>query len=303
MYNKQVSFVQQLYINNLEDNLVHLYYLDMFYAGSKLTDQNTIYFDIGANIGIFSFSMIRNGFDCYAFEPHPYYTKTLKLRKKLLQLEKIMKPWSKFGQLHIIEQPISDSQKNIDFFIHKFKSGSHSIKYNHVVQDGIDAIERVIKMTSISLDYYYFSILKLGSDKNVFIKIDVESAEWDVIRGAKSFIELIKPDLFIEVQTFGHDCSLKKISDYLLSIGYHLYAPPNLQAKFHNGKLISWVQNKHTDVLFSVKNLDSSKLLSLPRILSRKEKLARLVKNIFKFNLADLHHQSIRKPYDTTTNY
>lgn len=74
---------------------------------------------------------------------------------------------------------------------------------------------KVMTVSCLSLDDY-FSFPRSRTD---FIKMDVEGAEGDVLKGAKAIITLYRPTMMIELHNVGH-AATHPVALYLRQIGY-----------------------------------------------------------------------------------
>lgn len=267
---------------------------NMFLAARLLAHgRNTIFFDIGANIGMFTFYVIRSGFECHTFEPHPYYQQVLQTRRRLLGLEQIFRS---VGRIYLNNLAISNRSGPAQLFHHGGKPGSHSMIRDLVIAEG-EKNPNAFAIEETTLDQYV-SAFSWSAETHFFLKIDVEGVEADVIRGGLGFIQRVKPDLFIEVRGQADGNTFKEIADMLLPMGYLIYGDEYLTIEVRDGKLANWSDFTHADILFSVRQIDTSPFACGWPILSRSAKFMRLFKRLFLLQFADLHHLAIRKPYD-----
>lgn len=165
------------------------------------------FYDIGANVGIFSldFLSFNETNHVHAFEPNPAVFLCLKKTKEYNQIE----------LLHVFDYALSDrsgiAQLTFDP-LSPAKGGLHPIrhgKYNHELEyDGISAT------VDVKIDTLDSIILKCEIPPDI-IKIDAEGEELSILKGAKTICERYQPILFFE-------CSKNKeeIHSLLLSYGY-----------------------------------------------------------------------------------
>lgn len=145
---------------------------------------DVVFFDIGANIGMFSFFVARAGSDCHIFEPHPYYYRVLQTRARWLSLERLFR---RLGNLYINNIALSNRVGQGTLYHHSTKPGSHSLDREMVVGEG-DLTPKPIPVEMITLDQYV-SGKSFKKGGNFFLKVDVEGAEADMITGGMGFIE------------------------------------------------------------------------------------------------------------------
>ena len=155
---------------------------------------NDIIFDIGANIGIYTLIFSKYAKKVYAFEPLPrnyyYLQRTLNING--------------VENVHIINKAISDRTRTLYFE----KGDSWAT--------GSISNEGEIKISSITLDNFCDSN-KISPD---FLKIDVEGAEYSVLKGAKNILSKNKPGILIEIH--GTDTKIKCF-EYLKELDYNYF--------------------------------------------------------------------------------
>jgi FkbM family methyltransferase len=135
----------------------------------SLISKDTLFMDVGANVGLFSSIAISRGAKVLAFEPHPH-------------IRNILKENLSGNNIEIYEYAASDKEEEVKLFISK-EPGSHSLK----LEGG-----KYILVKSLMID-------SLISKKVNLVKIDVEGAELKAIKGMRKILENHKPDLIIEV--------------------------------------------------------------------------------------------------------
>jgi len=138
---------------------------------SHLIENNCIFIDIGANIGLFSsifsrYQNLLNNFTIYAFEANP---------DTYIRLKENAKEHN-FKAFNIA---LSDHKGTLDFLdgavSHVFTTVNNSSSYN--IQS------KPLKINCDCLDSFKFE------GKKIILKIDVEGQEFEVLKGAKSFFE------------------------------------------------------------------------------------------------------------------
>jgi len=264
---------------------------NMFLAAEKFAEKNTIFIDIGANIGLFSFNIIRNGFRCIAFEPHPEYFKILCRRKFWFDIERIFK--SNLGELSIDNTAISSGESSQKLWHHDSKPGSHSLDRDRVIQEnGNPHDSYIVKLNSLDK---VFNNKKFDKDQHFFIKIDVEGHEKKVIDGGIEFIKKYKPDIFVEVSSSKTHNSLLEIKETLSGYGYKLLIHDKFRTSSSH-ELFTEVNN--IDVIFSCKKKECVSISCGYPYLSKTQKIRRLFKRIFFLQLSELNYEAISKPYD-----
>jgi FkbM family methyltransferase len=146
-----------------------------------------VFFDIGANMGYYTATLARNFETIVAFEPHP---QNLRMLKSTIAA----------GKLHNVitrNEAVSDVDGMAILHFQR-KRGEHSIMKTEGVQQ--------LAVRTMKLD----SIVKQPVD---LVKVDVEGAEWKVIRGGESSMRAGKI-LRWEIEVDNPNTK-KEIEDYL----------------------------------------------------------------------------------------
>ena len=159
-----------------------------------------VFLDIGANVGKYSIMLgKRMGVDgrVLAFEPEPNNIKSL---KKNIELNRV-------NNIDIIEKACSNSKGEIDFYLSSNNTGGHSItaKTNNKITVQADTLDNILKERGVS--------------RVDMVKIDVEGAEYLVLRGASIMLRKFRPKIIFE--SWGSE-SYNKIKDILIPNGYKI---------------------------------------------------------------------------------
>ena len=148
----------------------------------KLIDKNTVFYDIGANIGWYSINLAKlvRGIKVFAFEPIPKTFGFLEKNVKINQMQNIES--YNFG--------FSNKEDELKFFYYPEGTGNASIA-------NVSGRENVQKITcKVKRLDDFVAEKKTGID---FIKCDVEGAELLVFQGGIHSIEEFKPIIFTEM--------------------------------------------------------------------------------------------------------
>jgi FkbM family methyltransferase len=154
---------------------------------------NGLFLDIGSNIGRWAIFVAKENplIEVYAFEPEPSNFISLKKNIALNKLKNIVPNnlacGSKTGQ--------------VPLFLSESNTGGHSLAWK---------TKKKIQVKSDTVDSVIYSKNKIVS----LVKIDVEGAELDVLKGLKKILVRDKPKLIIESYDF------KKIMSFLKTYGY-----------------------------------------------------------------------------------
>lgn len=185
-----------------------------------LLNKDGIFVDIGANLGqyIYVVSKLIKQENIIAFEPNPELSNRL---KKL------------FKKIHVNEIALSDVPGNTKFKIPIFHDklihtrGTLKIEHN---EDG-ETDYKILNVKIDTLDNLADSISKPVS----FVKIDVEGAEYDVIKGADLFIKKHNPILMIEIEQRHHNEPISLfLKDFTAKYNYSCYYFDTIQQKLMN---------------------------------------------------------------------
>jgi FkbM family methyltransferase len=171
----------------------------------------SVFYDLGANVGYYALianRLIDSG-KIYSFEPSPaareLFEKHTMINKGLITNNNIT----------LLPFAISDAEKKIEFSNNTVQQeGNTYIKTSGVFTEA----EETISVQCHSID----GLMKQGYSKPDMIKIDVEGAEFDVLKGAVETLKQYKPDILLAT----HDCHLPGVKDRCLDLlrqlGYEL---------------------------------------------------------------------------------
>ncbi len=143
--------------------------------------KDQVFIDIGANIGTYPLSLFKVAKKIYAFEPAAENYRRLAANITQNHIKNIT----------VLNQAVySKNLKQTNLFINKDGQGWHSLEINFL--SGIQ------KITTITLDTFVqkSKITQIG-----LIKIDVEGAELEVLKGAIQVLEKLHPPILIEFNT------------------------------------------------------------------------------------------------------
>jgi FkbM family methyltransferase len=160
-----------------------------------------IFIDVGAHIGKYSIPVAKNpGVIVVAVEPDTYNYQLLKKNAALNDLQNII----------FINKGAFSSPGNIPFFTTDRGEGMHSLypqsgsRQQQMIE--VDTLDNIIE--------------QLQLDKSVsLVKIDVEGAELEVLKGAEKILQKYQPDLIIEVWS-NNSSNFEQVKAFLQRFGY-----------------------------------------------------------------------------------
>jgi FkbM family methyltransferase len=198
-------------------------------------DKNSVFIDIGANIGLYSLyasKKITEKGKIISFEPFSKNHKTLVKNVEINQIDNI-----------IVEKiAIGNEEKQVNLHYNEAERNLGMVTTN----PNQGAKQEAVNATSLDTYLENKKISRLD-----LIKIDIEGYEYQALSGMRKTLQKFKPSLLIEILDDKEDLSnYKRIEELLLSFGYRKYYIDDL------GKLsqISSYSNRK-NYIFSVKNL------------------------------------------------
>lgn len=135
----------------------------------KFACPNTVFIDIGANVGAYSILMADIVKATYAFEAHPETAKYCQMNFKL----------NGISEQQVITMAVSDNNEP-----KHFSNGGGGCPLNAIGQQSAHSIT----VPSTTLDDFMLK-QPFSKDQRFLIKIDVEGFEYEVFEGAKHFLK------------------------------------------------------------------------------------------------------------------
>ncbi|MGE3319005.1 MAG: FkbM family methyltransferase [Candidatus Berkiella sp.] len=165
----------------------------------NLADKNSVFLDIGANIGAYSILLLDKVKQLYAFEAHPH-TATLCKMNFLL---------NGVPENQVITKAVSNSNEPL-----YFSNLSDGDPLNTIVQKNQHAIE----VPCVTLDEF-IQKNHFSAETNFLLKIDVEGYEHQVLQGATHFLTHYNIKAII-LETFSSEHQL--IQRWLENLGFKM---------------------------------------------------------------------------------
>jgi len=165
---------------------------------------DTVFYDVGAHIGVFSLIAARNlgvKGSVFAFEPDPANVCRIKEHASRNQLDAIQ----------IIPKAVSSTDGRLRFQRASFQS---SMNRGVLLEDAAAPQESTIEVESITLD----AVAREHALPSL-IKIDVEGSEAAVLQGSEEIFRSAKPLLVCEIH---HEQASSDVTRWLLERGYKI---------------------------------------------------------------------------------
>ncbi|MBS3067878.1 FkbM family methyltransferase [Candidatus Micrarchaeota archaeon] len=154
-------------------------------------DERTLVIDAGANVGFFSLKHLTYGCDIIVIEPESENFKLLTYNLK------------SYGKARFLEKALMKENGKARILL------SNSVTHTVVDSSTSRSAQNEAEVDAISLDSLGDLISK---GQRVLLKIDIEGAELDALRGGLSFIKKHNPLLMVET----HSLEIEKSVDKLL---------------------------------------------------------------------------------------
>ncbi len=136
------------------------------------------FLDIGSNIGTYAILLAQKGLHGYAFEPIKNNYNALRINLILNSLEE---------KVNVFPVALGEKKGEAEFLYDEVNTGaSHLASIHHgdeVVERERPAVSRIVPLDSL------MDQMDLKKEETIFIKIDVEGMEEQVLRGARKFLQ------------------------------------------------------------------------------------------------------------------
>jgi FkbM family methyltransferase len=205
---------------------------------SSLVRPNTVYFDVGANIGLMSVPVLHECDSCtvVSFEPSP---NTLELLKRTAEESPYSDRW------RVVGKAVGNEVGSLDFFIASAELGAF---------DGFQDTERAGTTRKITVPVTTLDMEWEAMDRPSvsLIKIDVEGAELTTLQGAVTCIKSKQPDILLEwtsVNLKAYNCQPEDLLTFASSIGYQVYGLHQLLPIVNSTILILQMRKSETFLL------------------------------------------------------
>jgi FkbM family methyltransferase len=169
-----------------------------------------VFYDIGANVGFFSIiaaKLVGDNGQIYAFEPGTSNATAVHHNAQL----------NNFNHIEVIEKAVSDTSGAGQLLLAKY-SGGHALATADTPPD----LAGEITVDLVSIDDL---IAQKRIEPPNFVKVDVEGAELDVLKGMRETIKTYQPTIIYEVDD--GDCTAyerkyQELADFFKSFNYQV---------------------------------------------------------------------------------
>lgn len=178
-------------------------------------ETGAVFYDIGANVGFFSIvaaKLVGDSGKVIAFEPGKDNARAIRHNAKL----------NNFNQIEVIEKAISNTSGSGQLLLAKY-SGGHAL----ATADAPPDLAGEITVDIVSIDDLIAQ--KLIEPPN-FVKVDVEGAELDVLKGMKETIKTYQPTIIYEVDDgnrAAYERKYQELADFMHSLDYKVTPTEN----------------------------------------------------------------------------
>jgi FkbM family methyltransferase len=181
---------------------------------SEIAKRSKVIFDVGANTGVYSLISALASPDCkiYAFEPYTVNAERLSLNLTI----------NGIGNVNVIRAAVGAENEKIKLTVPADGricciSSANPAFSRSFYSDEITYTET--KVDCLTLDEF---VSKEGITELDLVKIDVESFEMEVFRGAHEVLKKFKPVIFCEI--FLDQSRMEFFEKFLKDTGYYSYA-------------------------------------------------------------------------------
>ena len=174
-----------------------------------------VFYDIGANVGFFTViaaKLVGDSGKVYAFEPGSENASSIRHNAQL----------NNFTQVEVIEKAVSSSSGQGKLLLAQY-SGGHAL----ATADAPPDLAGEVTVELVSID-------DLIAQKQIqppnFVKVDVEGAELDVLKGMSETIKTYKPTIIYEIddgERAAYERKYQELASFLQSFNYQVTQTAN----------------------------------------------------------------------------
>lgn len=175
----------------------------------------SVFYDLGANVGYYAFianRVIESG-NIYSAEPIP---ENISVYRTHLELNKSRMPHQ---NIHLLTCAISDDEKEVYFSNDQSRIEGNTY-VGHNANGHVPGSQLLVQCHSVD------GLVNKGYPAPDVIKIDVEGAEFDVLRGARETLRSYKPKILLATHDYHLPGVQQQCKDFLINLGYSLMVVP-----------------------------------------------------------------------------
>ncbi len=181
---------------------------DLFLVASRYVKQGQCVWDLGANLGVFTFAAawkVGSAGKVYCLEADPFYAHQIHRTRTSLP--------DGYGKVTPLCAAVADRTGLLDLCVpFRGHSRNHLAEVSGVAPGETAAIKQVCAITG--------DFLVQSWPKPDFVKIDIEGAEHLFFRGATDLVKIIRPIFYVEVS----EDNTEEISSLLRDNDYDLFS-------------------------------------------------------------------------------
>jgi FkbM family methyltransferase len=177
---------------------------------SQYLHQGDVFYDIGANVGFFSIiaaRLVGNTGKVYAFEPGQGNANSIRHNARL----------NNFSQIEVIAKAVSDTPGEGELLLAKY-SGGHAL----ATADAPPDLAGKVTVELVTID----DLIAQNQIKPPnFVKVDIEGAELDALKGMTETIKQYKPIIIYEIDDgdrVAYQRKYQELESFLQSLGYQV---------------------------------------------------------------------------------
>jgi FkbM family methyltransferase len=177
---------------------------------SQHLHQGNVFYDIGANVGFFSIiaaRLVGSTGQVYAFEPGEGNANSIRHNARL----------NNFSQIEVIQKAVSDTPGEGELLLAQY-SGGHAL----ATADAPPDLAGKVTVELVTID----DLIAQNQIKPPnFVKVDIEGAELDALRGMTETIKQYKPIIIYEIDDgdrVAYQRKYQELESFLQSLGYQV---------------------------------------------------------------------------------
>lgn len=187
---------------------------DLVSVADHLVEPDFVVWDIGANVGVFTFACAFRSQACTLAVEADVWLAGLLRRSAALEAYK-------GRDVRVLPSAVSDRDGVAEFLIAERGRASNSLAKSGG-RSQMGGVRARILVPTLTLD-----TIADSEPRPDFIKVDVEGAELDVLKGGQSLLKNCRPTLYIEIgESLFHECT-----EIMQQLGYEVYGSDGLHTK------------------------------------------------------------------------